>query len=65
MKVQITSDQIKKLTPGTEVRVVNHKTGMTCVLWVAEKDGEKILIDTQQYVWKIRETEGFHYEVDM
>lgn len=61
-RVQISPDHVRRLPIGTEIRVVSNKTGMVNYLWVAEKAGEKFLIDEAHMARPIKTYKGFHFE---
>lgn len=59
----ISPEDVRKMPPGTEIRIVSRETGTSNSAWVTERGKETVLMDAQHYVSEIAEREGFHYEV--
>lgn len=59
----LNAEQVKRLPVGTDVILVNEKTGSRGRLWIIKKGRRKMLrgIVTQH---EIKDREGWHYEIE-
>ena len=62
MKI-ISADKVKKLPVGTDVYIVNESTGKSGLMWII-KSGRKKLLKGILSTHEIKDTDGWHYEVD-
>ena len=62
MKV-LKADKVKRLPPGTDVFLVNDKTGERGTLWIV-KSGRKKMLRGVLTTHEIKDTAGWHYEVE-
>ena len=58
----LTAAKVKSLEPGTDVILVNDKTGSRGRLWVI-KSGRKKMLRGILTSFEIRDREGWHYEI--
>ncbi len=61
MKI-LTAKQVKRLPLGTDVYLVNDKTGSRGSLWVIQ-NGRKKMLRGIINVHEIKDMEGWHYEI--
>lgn len=59
----LTAKQVKRLEPGTDVYLVNDKTGQRGSMWVIQ-NGRKKMLRGIVNVLEIKDKEGWHYEID-
>ena len=59
----LTAAKVKSLEPGTDVILVNDKTGSRGSLWVI-KNGRKKMLRGIINVHEIKDMEGWHYEIE-
>lgn len=59
----VTAKQVKRLEPGTDVFLVNDKTGQRGSMWVIQ-NGRKKMLRGIINVMEIKDKEGWHYEID-
>lgn len=59
----LTAKQVKRLEPGTDVYLVNDKTGKRASLWVIRMGRKKVLRGILN-VHEIKDLEGWHYEIE-
>ena len=59
----VTAKQVKRLEPGTDVYLVNDKTGQRGSMWVIQ-NGRKKMLRGIINVMEIKDKEGWHYEID-
>lgn len=59
----VTAKQVKRLEPGTDVYLVNDKTGQRGSMWVIQ-NGRKKMLRGIVNVLEINAKEGWHYEID-
>lgn len=58
----VTAKQVKRLEPGTDVYLVNDKTGQRGSMWVIQSGRKKMLRGIIN-VMEIKDKEGWHYEI--
>lgn len=58
----LTAAKVKSLEPGTDVVLVNDKTGSRGRLWVI-KSGRKKMLRGILTSHEIKDREGWHYEI--
>lgn len=58
----VTAKQVKRLEPGTDVYLVNDKTGQRGSMWVIQ-NGRKKMLRGIINVMEIKDMEGWHYEI--
>ena len=58
----VTAKQVKRLEPGTDVYLVNDKTGQRGSMWVIQ-NGRKKMLRGIINVMEIKDKEGWHYEI--
>lgn len=58
----VTAKQVKRLEPGTDVFLVNDKTGQRGSMWVIQ-NGRKKMLRGIINVMEIKDKEGWHYEI--
>lgn len=58
----LTADKVKKLEPGTDVILVDEKTGKQAMFWVV-KSGRKKKLKGVFTEYEIKDREGWHYEL--
>lgn len=59
----VTAKQVKRLEPGTDVYLVNDKTGQRGSMWVIQ-NGRKKMLRGIINVMEIKDKEGWHYEIE-
>ncbi len=59
----VTAKQVKRLPVGTDVILVNEKTGSRGRLWVI-KSGRKKMLRGILTSHEIKDMEGWHYEIE-
>ena len=60
----VTAKQVKRLEPGTDVFLVNDKTGQRGSMWVIQ-NGRKKMLRGIINVMEIKDMEeGWHYEIE-
>ena len=59
----VTAKQVKRLPLGTDVFLVNDKTGSRGSMWVIQ-NGRKKMLRGIVNVLEIKDKEGWHYEID-
>lgn len=59
----LTAKQVKRLALGTDVYLVNDKTGSRGSMWVIQ-NGRKKMLRGIVNVLEIKDKEGWHYEID-
>lgn len=62
MKV-LTAAEVKRLPVGTDVIVVNEKTGSRGMLWIIKR-GRKKMLRGIVTLHEIKDLEGWHYEIE-
>ena len=62
MKI-LTAKQVKRLEPGTDVFLVNDKTGSRGMVWII-KHGRKKMLRGIVTLHEIKDLEGWHYEIE-
>ena len=58
----LTAKQVKRLPLGTDVFLVNDKTGQRGSMWVIQ-NGRKKMLRGIINVMEIKDKEGWHYEI--
>ena len=58
----LSAEQVKKLPEGTDVLVVNDKTGSVGRYWIV-KSGRKKILRSIIVTLEIKGREGWHYEL--
>ena len=58
----VTAKQVKRLPLGTDVFLVNDKTGQRGSMWVIQ-NGRKKMLRGIINVMEIKDKEGWHYEI--
>ena len=58
----VTAKQVKRLEPGTDVYLVNDKTGQRGSMWVIQ-NGRKKMLRGIINVMEIKDKKGWHYEI--
>ena len=59
----LTAKQVKRLEPGTDVFLVNDKTGSRGMVWII-KHGRKKMLRGIVTLHEIKDLEGWHYEIE-
>ncbi len=59
----VTAKQVKRLPLGTDVFLVNDKTGSRGSMWVIQ-NGRKKMLRGIINVMEIKDMEGWHYEIE-
>ena len=59
----VTAKQVKRLEPGTDVYLVNDKTGQRGSMWVIQ-NGRKKMLRGIINVMEIKDKKGWHYEIE-
>ena len=59
----VTAKQVKRLPLGTDVFLVNDKTGSRGSMWVIQ-NGRKKMLRGIINVMELKDKEGWHYELD-
>lgn len=59
----VTAAQVKRLPEGTDVILVNEKTGKTGRLWIIKKGRKKFLRGIMD-LHEIKDLPGLHYEIE-
>ena len=59
----VTAKQVKRLEPGTDVFLVNDKTGQRGSMWVIQ-NGRKKMLRGIINVMEIKDMEGWHDEIE-
>lgn len=62
MKV-LTAAKVKRLPVGTDVIIVNEKTGSRGMLWIIKR-GRKKMLRGIVTLHEIKDREGWHYEIE-
>lgn len=57
----LTADKVKRLPVGTNIKLVNEKSGEAGTLWII-KSGRKKLLKGIMTTLQIADKEGWHYE---
>ena len=60
----LTVEQVKRLPVGTDVILVNEKTGSRGRLWIIKKGRRKMLRGIVT-LHEIKDREGWHYEIEV
>ena len=59
----LTAAKVKKLPPGTDIRIVNDETGDYGLVWII-KNGRKKMLKGIATVHEIIDRDGWHYELE-
>ena len=59
----LTAEKVKRLPEGTDVIVVNEKTGSRGMLWIIKR-GRKKMLRGIMTLHEIKDREGWHYEIE-
>lgn len=62
MKI-VTAEKVKRLQEGTDVIVVNEKTGTRAKLWIIKR-GRKKMLRGIVILQEIKDRDGWHYEIE-
>lgn len=57
----LTAKQVKRLPVGTDILLVDEKSGKHGMLWII-KSGRKKMLKGVAAMHEIKDREGFHYE---